>query len=638
MSHRSRSRALRACVSSHVRAPVLGLAVASLFATSNAFAWQPGKDGALTVTAASTAYTSLAAVRITTLSSAATSGANTISIASATGITAGDVLMLYQAQGATIATTDTSAYGSVSSYGNAGRYELVSVFAVTGTTITLSPACGTSPLRFSYNSGSQVIRVPQYTTLTINAGASLVAPTWNGSTGGVMPLIVQNTLSINGQLSASATGFRPGAIDNNTTDAGTDVTLWRSTDSAAGGEKGEGIAGFQATYDSAGAGRYGRGAPANGGGGGNAHNAGGGGGANAGVVANWNTGLGNPVAGFTAAWNIDGSLTAATTSSGGGRGGYTYGADNRDAATIAPGTCSGGNTWSGNCRRERGGRGGRPLDINPSTTGTTRLFLGGGGGAGDANNSATTEGGRGGGFVLVIAGTVSGSGQIRADGQVAGNTTGGHNDAPGGGGGGGTILVSAGTASGVSLFASGGAGGNQNISGNESEGPGGGGGGGFIAAPAALATTVNGGANGTTTSGAVTEFVPNGATRGGAGIAQTVPALTSLPVCATEATVTLGVVKTNAVTTYTPGGTGTYTITVTNTGTVVATGAQVADTLPTGVTLTGPWTCTASAGGTCPANGGAVGGTAVTLTGNIAAGGTLTITVPVAYAATPSAY
>ena len=636
MSHRSRSRALRACITSRVRAPVLGLAVASLFATSNAFAWQPGKDGALTV-GTSTAYTSLAAVRITTLSSAVTAGANSISIASATGISAGDVLMIYQAQGATINTASSVNFGDVTDYGNSGRYELVSVFAVTGTTITLNPACGTTPLRFSYDNGAQVIRVPQYSTLSVSAGATITAPLWNGSTGGVMPLIVQNGFTLSGQLSASSTGFRPGAIDNDTTAAGTDVAIWRSTASTAGGEKGEGIAGFQAAYDSNFNGRYGRGAPANGGGGGNAHNAGGGGGANGGVPGDWGDGFGNPsltTAAWANAWNIDGSLTAATTSSGGGRGGYTYGASNLNALTDAPGNAG----WTGNLRRERGGRGGRPLANNPSTAGTTRLFLGGGGGAGDANNGATTVGGRGGGFVLVIAGTLSGSGQIRADGQTAGNTASGHNDAPGGGGGGGTILVSAGTASGVALFASGGAGGNQNISGNESEGPGGGGGGGFIAAPAALATTVAGGANGTTTSGAVTEFVPNGATRGGAGIAQTVPALTSLPVCATEATVTLGVVKTNAVTTYTPGGTGTYTITVTNTGTVVATGAQVADTLPTGVTLTGPWTCTASAGGTCPANGGAVGGTAVTLTGNIAAGGTLTITVPVAYAATPSAY
>ena len=618
----------------HCRVAVASIA-ACLVLSSGAQAWQPGKDGSFTV-ASNTAYTALAPVRITTLASGATAGATTLTLASTAGISSGDVLMVYQAQGATINSADAVGYGAVTALNDAGRFELVSVLGVVGSTVTLSPACGAAPLRFSYANGSQVIRVPQYDSLTISAGATLSAPVWNGTTGGVMPLLVQNNLVVSGALSASGAGFRGGVLDNVTTDAGTDVPLFRGAADANGAEKGEGIAGFQAQYDALN-GRYGRGAPANGGGGGNAHNGGGGGGANGNAGIVWN-GQGNPslaTPGWAAAWNLDGTLTSTTTSSGGGRGGYTYGGSDQDALTLAPGNAA----WAGNSRRERGGLGGRPLANNPSTAGNTRMFLGGGGGAGDANNGAGSSGARGGGFVLAIAGTVSGSGQIVADGLTATNSIPGHNDAPGGGGGGGSIVVSAGSASGVALLARGGNGGNQLITGAESEGPGGGGGGGYIAAPGVLGTTVTGGLNGTTSSTSVTEFTPNGATRGGAGNTITVPALASLPVCATAATIALGVTKTDSLTNYTPGGTATYTIVVTNTGTIPAVGTLVNDILPAGLTLTAPWTCVASAGGTCPASGGVIGGNAVNLTGNVAgASGTLTITVPVAFSANPNDY
>lgn len=625
------------CVSAHhtiSRGLILMLLLALMPAAQ---AWQPGKDGDHTVSS-NTTYASLTPVRITTLSSAASAGATTISLANVDGITTGDVLMIYQAQGATIASgTSATGYGSVSSTGNAGRYELVGVLSVSGTTVTLTPFCDATPLQFSYASGSQVIRVPQYRTLTVNNGATLTAPTWNGSTGGVMPLIVQNAFVLNGVLQATGTGFRGGVLDNNSADSGTSITTYRSTDSANGGEKGESIAGFQGIYDTLYSGRYGRGAPANGGGGGNAHNAGGGGGANGGT-GTWNSGQGNPslaTANWADAWNLDPTLTSTTTSAGGGRGGYTFANQNENARFLGPDDSD----WGGNNRRERGGLGGRPLTNSPANGTNTRIFLGGGGGAGDANNGSGSSGAAGGGFVLVLAGSISGSGDIIADGGTAANTNNTHNDAPGGGGGGGSILVSATTAGGVDLFARGGNGGTQNITNSESEGPGGGGGGGFISAPTALTTTVSGGNNGITTSTAMTEFQPNGATRGGPGNTSLIPTLSSLPVCTTGPTITLGVTKANAGTHYTPGGTAIYTVVVTNTGNIASIGTLVDDTLPNGLTLTGPWTCTASTGGSCPASGGALGNTAVNLTGNIAAGGgTLTISIPVAFSANPNAY
>ncbi len=63
----------------------------------------------------------------------------------------------------------------------------------------------------------------------------------------------------------------------------------------------------------------------------------------------------------------------------------------------------------------------------------------------------------------------------------------------------------------------------------------------------------------------------------------------------------LSVTKTDGVTTATPGGSTTYTITASNAGPSNAPGATVADTFPASLTCT--WTCAGAGGGTCTASG-----------------------------------
>jgi uncharacterized repeat protein (TIGR01451 family) len=63
----------------------------------------------------------------------------------------------------------------------------------------------------------------------------------------------------------------------------------------------------------------------------------------------------------------------------------------------------------------------------------------------------------------------------------------------------------------------------------------------------------------------------------------------------------LSITKTDGVTTATPGGSVTYTITASNSGPSNATGATVADTFPASLTCT--WTCAGAGGGTCTAAG-----------------------------------
>ncbi len=435
----------------------------------------------------------------------------------------GDLILIYQPQGATLDNNNplnSSSWGAVVNYNEAGNYEFVQVKSIPNSTSIVLDC----PLQNSYTSFGDafVIRVPRYASLTINNGGSITCPAWNGITGGIVAIEVEGTTTINagGNIDVSGLGFRGGRIENNSTFGG---LRYADNDPVEGAEKGESIGGDQAFYGFFLAGPYCRAAAANGGGGGNAHNAGGGGGANAGNIANWNTGTGVPDPTFNAQWALETPSIAGVVSSGGGRGGYSHCSTAQDPNFIAPGDAA----WTGDFRRQVGGLGGRPLDYS-----TGKIFMGGAGGAGDGNSSFSGAGGNGAGIVFLSTyGNVNGSGNINANGQDGFNSEGSNpfattgNDGAGGAGAGGTVLIqTTGTVTGITVSADGGNGGNQILAtpgaDGEAEGPGGGGGGGYIAISAGSATTTaNGGSNGTSTSTVVGgPNAPNGATGGGVGM------------------------------------------------------------------------------------------------------------------------
>ncbi len=599
-----------------------------------------GKDGDLTVTAANTIVNKYGKLAVD-----APAGSSMIAVDNPGGpngldintLTPGDLIMIVQMSGASIDTSNTPSYGQVTNLNNAGRHEFVTVNKVQGNTITINPPCG--GLRFNYTASGkvQVIRVPQYLSLTINNGASLTAPAWNGVIGGIVVVHVQNNAIINGNVEVSGMGFRGGALSG--AGGGGFRTDHVTNQQDFGAEKGESIVGYQADYDLLG-GRYGRGAAANGGGGGTSHNSGGGGGANGNNGKPW-TGQGvmdGTVAG-QAAWTFDPGYIAnankLTDSSGGGRGGYSYAINNQDALQKPPGDC----LWGGDCRREVGGLGGRP--VTQDTSG--RIFFGGGGGAGAQNNDTGGAGGAGGGLIYIMADTVSGNGTLRANGSNGGATRGESRDGAGGAGAGGTVVVAARILNnGLNAQANGGNGGNQVAPvapfDLESEGPGGGGAGGYIAfSGGTLATQIIGGANGTSAAPSVAEFTPNGATRGAIG--QIVNSVGAIPFCST--TTDLSITKTNNQTTAVPGAPTTYQIVVRNNGPNDVFGVPVTDTLPS-VLTNSTWTCVASSGSACQAANGVGsistkvdlknGGTAtfaLTVTPNASATGTITNTATV---------
>lgn len=571
-----------------------------LFITSYSFA-QRDKEGSYVAPGGNTVVNTY-----TYLTANANAGTSTLTVSSnaMTGgafggnLAPGDLVMIIQMQGATmdINTWPTigwggnytvpngyfttwgvnpQEFGQITNYGQSGLHERREVLSVSGgNTITLN--CNLSN---SYVSSGhvQVIRMPRFTDLTVNAGSSIVPTLWDGDIGGVVALEVNGTLTINagGSISASEYGFRGGELDPDSKTATADVTQVRhlgSNDNLEGSEKGEGIAGYHAEYDAQDS-RYGIGAPANGGGGGGYQNTGGGGGCNV-MVGGTYTGKGNPQ-GFPAIWDLETAGFGGSTSSGGGRGGYAFSENDMDANVVGPRD----NLWGGDGRKTNGGFGGHPLPFVAD-----RIWFGGGGGAGDQDSGEGGAGGRGGGIVFMnLYGAIVGSGTIEVNGEngLNSNPSGASagpgdtqvgNDGAGGGGAGGAIQVEnifafPGT---MLLDAHGGDGGNQDLDfynpgppvpaqAEEASGPGGSGSGGYIRITSgAPVKNLIAGANGTTNSSHMTEFPPNGATEGSDGFT-VLPANPAFDISTTDVSICPGATTTlTAVLTGSPLGTVTW--------------------------------------------------------------------------------
>ncbi|MEO8874820.1 MAG: MYXO-CTERM sorting domain-containing protein, partial [Polyangiaceae bacterium] len=321
---------------------------------------------------------------------------------------------------------------------------------------------------------SQIVRIPEYTTLSITGAGTIVAAPWDGTKGGIVAIFANNTVTNDTLISAATSGFRGGVLLNDDlvngclANDGPVVPAAGPIDFnilAGGAKKGEGLlpANFSTLTtnpsDLANFPTYGRGNITNGGGGGDCSNSGGAGGGHGGI---------------------------------GGSGGVTWTGET-DVGGVMVGS------------RAVGGTGGAPLLYAP----TARLAFGGGGGAGEENNSVGTAGASGGGVVLLRVAALAGAGTISADGATAANAG---NDGAGGGGAGGLIVVlSATDATCGGLHAVGGTGGSCSAG----HGPGGGGSGGVILLQSASGTcgkTITGGASGLDASNAA-----RGANAGAAG-------------------------------------------------------------------------------------------------------------------------
>ncbi|SET51498.1 T9SS type A sorting domain-containing protein [Hymenobacter actinosclerus] len=457
----------------------------------------PGKDGPGALTSTSGAPNTYFPGSATTVMSA-----TSITVGAAVGATPiakGDLVMIIQMQGANLNTANDANYGSVTAATfTAGFYEYAiatNSVPATGGTLTVDRALTRIYERANYTDGTnptgqrrfQVVRVPQYSSLTVTG--TVTGAAWNGETGGILALDVagQTTFAGNGRLDMTGKGFRGGGARQYTgVSSGYRTDDYRNiastTTTGVHGAKGEGWAGTpRFVWNGTGVtdtgvegyrnGSVGRGAPGNAGGGG-----------------------------------TDNQLPTNTGNAGGGGGG-----------NAAAGGLGGFNRNAGSGTQALGGA--------SVASSISRWFMGGGGGAGSTEQAGTqSSGGVGGGIVVLRTSLLSGTGQLRADGSgapTAGLAT-NYTNGGGGGGAGGTVVLLASNTSGfanMTLSAAGGDGGNARTGKNDDDyGPGGGGGGGFVFANSSSGTRdVSGGANGLTERGRAADA--NSATAGTGGTA-----------------------------------------------------------------------------------------------------------------------
>jgi hypothetical protein len=421
-------------------------------AEADNFAVGDGHSGAKTVAGAET-INSYAAIKADVAPGASTISIGTV-IGNSAGFAANDLIIVWRSTGVDAAeapvgnqtkrldlATSQATTSATPAAGLVGEYELARVQSVAGNagdqTLTL-----TKPLVKGFTKNvSQVVKVPEYTTVTVPAGASLVATAWqevggtpsnpnpnNPWAGGILAFMATGTITNSGNIHANGRGFHGGLpearaintvgifCDNNGLDGDPQTSSFAP--------KGQGVVHSRYLPTLGGKGNI-----SMAGGGGNCLEAGGGGGANRG---------------------------------------------------------NGGNGSSSLLNLGAGGFGGAGIDYDL----TQRLTMGGGGGSGRhvvGVFSQVSFGGFGGGVLYIRGGSMTGNGRLQANGGngedsgIIGLPTGVASEGSGGGGAGGTIVVRlTGELDCDSIGSPGGNGGDAQVVGLGIFGSGGGGGGGRV--------------------------------------------------------------------------------------------------------------------------------------------------------------
>ncbi len=283
-----------------------------------------------------------------------------------------DKVMLIQMKGASIDTTNSATFGTITSLNNAGRYEFGIVAYVNGDTVALKgPICNT----YSVPDSVQLIKVAVYSTPVTVSGTLTCAP-WSGGVGGVLVIDAADSLTLNADIDVSFKGFLGGNVFGVVFNcSASDYCTPAIGTSSADGLKGEGIAQYVPGKE------CGRAPLANGGGGAGAGNAA------AGAGANYGAGGGGGA-------QYDGCGSQITNSMYYGIGGHNL----------------------------------------PTTA--DRLFMGGGGGGPQHDNGYLVyNGGNGGGIILIRAKSINGNNfTIRSNGDSIRQTHDEGTSAPGAGG------------------------------------------------------------------------------------------------------------------------------------------------------------------------------------------------------------
>jgi hypothetical protein len=336
--------------------------------------------------------------------------------------------------------------GTTASFVHVGEYETLRVQSIAGNVITFTTSkkkyygSGVSDdAGIGTTNGTQRVmlqRVPNYTNVTVNAGASLYPSTYNNAKGGVVFFRATGNVSVagNSTINANATGWLGGYNDGSGGGGGA-ASYCGGRNTSDGSPYAAGHGGYYTNSPAANTGLCG------GGGGGaasgyNNTNTGYAGAAGSSITGGAGGGGGGgwaPTAGYYVFGGSGGGGGHATA----GGGGDSYQGGNGEAGGILASGDGGVGSYNGGHASGGGGGGGGTL---PDPADGSELWFGSGGGNGGYGKNAGEgqeaggAGGAGGGIVYIAANDVSIAGGVQA---IGGAGTSGPSGCTWGGGGGG---------------------------------------------------------------------------------------------------------------------------------------------------------------------------------------------------------
>lgn len=170
-----------------------------------------GSDGAKTVSSNSTDDSPNSTLTGTVGGTAATIG-------DFTGFADGDLVLIHQSRGS-----------------GAGGWELNKITSHSGLNLTMR-----SNLKNTYVAGAQIIKLRQYSSVTVNSGITWSAPEWDGNKGGILAYLCDGTTTITGNIDSRNKGFRAAAGSNPTGTQGEGHPGTGAASNAANGNGGGG--------------------------------------------------------------------------------------------------------------------------------------------------------------------------------------------------------------------------------------------------------------------------------------------------------------------------------------------------------------------------------------------------------------
>lgn len=150
-----------------------------------------------------------------------TSGGTSATVGSGSGFSNGDLVIIHQTQGTGF-----------------GNWELNKISSGGGTTSWTM----IYTLKNTYGAGAQVYLLKQYSTFQVNTSQTLTSLAWNGSKGGILAVLANQSITIPGTIALNGNGYRGGVNGLNQGvqgESGTGVGSGATAANGAGGGGGQ---------------------------------------------------------------------------------------------------------------------------------------------------------------------------------------------------------------------------------------------------------------------------------------------------------------------------------------------------------------------------------------------------------------